>query len=416
MTTHHEQGNRVLVLSIGTRRLAAVVAESAGETSRILRFAQLQHAEGFSKGEVTQYDKALLSVQKVLKRLEMGDDLYEIPAYILLSNSHLKMSRFTSSVYYQGYPRSITPLEVRHVINQTRSVAPLPLEDWILQLVPESFWVNDIKGVENPVGLEAQRLAVTLQIFTTQYASFRNISRLIESLELNIEGYYPKTVVLPSGVLNGAEKAGESFILDISDEVAHLILTREEKIIQTKSLNFGSRFLTNRIAENWKLSLKDAEVLKERFGSLEAKVEFGEELIPLVERNGQHNHPIKRSEFHQAFTGYGEEFFSRIQAEVSAFLDQEKISFPNFVVTGGGVRLDGLLDFLGRKFDAPVRLGTPRSTEGATELSMDPGWSGVVGLLKWLQTDKMFKSEVPGKENVIGRTFVQVKDWLAAYF
>ncbi len=414
--TNHGQNNRVLILYIGTRRLAAIVAEAPGDPPRVLRFAQVQHAEGFTAGEVTQFDKALLSVQEILKRLEMGDDLYEIPAYALLSNSHLKMSRFTSSIYYQGYPRAVTPLEVRHVIDQTRSVAPLPLEDWVLQLVPESFWVNDLKGVENPVGLEAQRLAVTLQIFTSNYGSFRNISRLVDSLELNIQGYYPKTVVLPAGVLNPAEKAGETFILDISDEVTHLILTREEKIVQTKSLNFGSRYLTNRIAENWKLGLKDAEVLKERFGSLEEKVEFGEELIPLVERNGLHNHQLKRSEFHREFLGYGGEFFSRLQEEMSMFLAQEKISFPHFVVTGGGVRLDGLLDFLSRKLEAPVRLGTPRSTEGAAELSMDPGWSGVVGLLRWLQTNKTVKFSALGKENLLGRTLVQVKDWLAAYF
>ncbi len=414
--TAHEPDTRILVLYIGTRRLAAIVAEAVGDQPRILRFAQVPYAEGFAAGEVTQFDKALLSIQEILKRLEMGDDLYEIPAYVLLSNSHLKMSRFTSSIYYQGYPRTITPLEVRHVIDQTRSVAPLPLEDWVLQFVPESFWVNDLKGVENPVGLEAQRLAVTLQLFTSNYSSFRNISRLIDSLEVNIQGYYPKTVVLPSGVLNSVEKAGETFILDISDEVTHLILTREEKIIQAKSLDFGSRFLTNRIAKNWKLGLKDAETLKERFGSLEEKVEFGEELIPLVERNGLQNHQIKRAEFHQTFAGYGEEFFLRLQEEVSLFLEQEKISFPHFVVTGGGVCLEGLLDFLSRKFEAPVRLGTPRSTEGAAELSMDPGWSGVVGLLRWLQTDKTFRTPAPGKENLLGRTFVQVKDWLAAYF
>ena len=92
--------NRFLVLYLGTRRLAGILAEPGNERPKVLRCAQIQHAEGFQKGEVTQLDKALLSLEELLKRLEMGEEAFEIPAYVLISNTHLKMSRFSSSIYY----------------------------------------------------------------------------------------------------------------------------------------------------------------------------------------------------------------------------------------------------------------------------------------------------------------------------
>jgi len=406
----------LFVLYVGTRRLAGVLAEETGGPLRILRIAEIQSADGFQKGEVAQLDRALHSVEELLKRLEFEDELFDIAAYLLLCGPQLKMTRFSSSIYYTGYPRVITPHEVRRVIAQTRAVAPLPLEDWILQARPESFWVNDLTDVEDPIGLEAQRLAVTLQIFTTHYASFRNLSRLLDTLELQIQGYFPKPLFLAEGVLNASEREGEVLVLDIADGVTHLVLTQEGRITQMKSLELGSGLLTRRISEKWQLSPRDAGNLKERFASLEEKAPFGEELIPLVERNGRPSHPIKRSEFHREFKCFGEEFFSELEKEVKNFLARQGASRPSLVVTGGGVKMEGALELLGRRFSFPMRMGTPRSLEGSAELLTDPGWAGTIGFLHWLGDHRDGRIRGRVRENPIGRTFLQFKDWLAAYF
>ena len=406
----------ILILYVGTRRLAGILVELEGSNPRVLRVGEIQNPEGFQNGTVSQLDKAVHSAEELLKNLELGEEALEIPTYVLLSGASLKMSRFSSSVYFNGYPRVVTSQEVRRVVDQTRSVAPLSLEDWVLQTAPESFWVNDLTGIEDPIGLEAQRLAVTLQIFTTNFTSFRNLSRVFETLELNLEGYFPKTWALAEGALNVNEREGEALVIDFSDEATHLVLTREGRIIQSRSLDLGSRFLTTRIAETWQLGLKDAEHLKERFGSLEENLQFGEELIPLVERNGHAGHQIKRAEFHQAFTRFGEELFHQIEKEIVDFLSEEKIGQPTLVLTGGGVKLEGLLEFLGRRFAFPLRLGNPRPLEGASELLLDPSWSGLVGFVRWLAKEKSRKGLSSDKSNPLERAFLNAKEWLAAYF
>lgn len=410
----------ILILYVGTRRLAGILLEFPPEgenrTPRVLRVGEIQNPEGFQKGGVSQLDKASASAEELLKGLELKEEAAEIPTYVLLSGSSLKMSRFSSSLYFTGYPRVVTSQEVRRVIEQTRNVAPLALDDWVLQAIPESFWVNDLTGIDDPAGLEAQRLAVTLQIFTTDYASFRNLSRIFESLELNLKGYFPKTLALAEGVLNPKEQEGEALVIDFSDEATHLVLTREGRILQARSLALGSRFLTTRVAENWQLGPKDAERLKERFGSLEGSLQFEEELIPLVERNGQSAHPVKRADFHQAFMQFGEELFRRLEKEVTDFLASEKIGHPTLVLTGGGVKLEGLLEFLGRRFNFPLRLGTPRSLEGASELLMDPAWAAPVGLIRWLAKEGSEKGILSAKTNPLERVLLHAKEWLAAYF
>lgn len=405
-----------LIFYVGTHRLVGLMTEKWSEGTRLLRTAEILSPEGFQNGEVAQLDKALASVGEIIKRLGLEERAFEIPAYVLLSNPHLKMTRFSSSIRYTGYPRVVTSREVRQVIAQTRDVAPLSLEDWILRVVPESFWVNDLTGVQDPVGLEAQRLAVLLQIFSVEYAAFRNLSRLFEALELKIEGYFPKTLVLPEAVLTESEREGEALLIDFSDGATHLVLTREGKMAQAKSLDFGSRLLTAKIAQTWQVGERDAGRLKEQFGSLEENLKFGEELIPLVERNGQASHSIRRSDFHQAFGGFAEEVFSRLNEEIRNFLVEGKAARPSLVLTGGGIRLEGLLEFLSRRLSFPVRLGTPRPIEGAGSFLMDPAWAGPLGFLRWLGASTVGGNQSPVKENFLARTLLQFKEWLVAYF
>ena len=83
---------------------------------------------------------------------------------------------------------------------------------------------------------------------------------------------------------------------------------------------------------------------------------------------------------------------------------------------GGGAKLEGLLESLARRFTFPLRLGTPRPIGGASEVLMDPSWSGPVGLVHWLRKEKGGKGLTSAKPHPLERALLQAKEWLAAYF
>jgi cell division ATPase FtsA len=162
--------------------------------------------------------------------------------------------------------------------------------------------------------------------------------------------------------------------------------------------------------------MSDAERLKEQFASLEENLPFGEELIPLVERTERENHQIKRSEFHRAFLGFGDEFLSVIEKAVRDLLKGDKIACPAYVLTGEGAKLEGFLESLGKRFSSPIRLGTPREVDAPPELLMDPGWGAVAGLLRWQEKAKIKGYRSLSREGLLEKTLFQAKEWLAAYF
>ena len=182
-----------IVIYLGTHKLVALAGEVGDGEPRIIRHAEIVNPDGFENGLVTNLERAAASLEALVDSLFSAKDSYgvesprrdvsDIFTYVVLGNVKLKTYRFSSSQYFQGLRRTISSHEIRSVVSQTRSVATLPLSEFVLQAIPETFLVDDTANVTNPLGLEAHRLGVTLKIFTMDFQAFRNISKTFEAAE-----------------------------------------------------------------------------------------------------------------------------------------------------------------------------------------------------------------------------------------
>ncbi len=183
------QSESEIILYIGPEKLIALEGKLEGREPRILRYVVLEDREGFDKGFVKSLDKAAASFEAILKKLFEGSQVPdEFEVSVVLNNPKLRTYSFSSSQYFQGFHRTVSNQEVRSVVRQTRSIATLPLSEFVLQALPESFLVDDREGIRNPLGLEARRLGVTLKIFTMNFEDFKNISKAFEIAEINVKG------------------------------------------------------------------------------------------------------------------------------------------------------------------------------------------------------------------------------------
>ena len=251
MNISNDLKNKCAVVYIGTRKLVAMMGDLSSSNPRVLRLEEMLFPDGFEKGLVCNLQNASASVEKVLNALFPLDAWAQVPVYVVLGNSRFKMHRFSSCEYYSPERRVISSHEVQSVVQQTRSVATLPLTESILQAIPESFLVNDMPAVRNPVGLEAERLGVTLQLYTMDFQSCRNIAKVFESLDIDVEGYFPKNLPLAEAVLSDAEKQEGVLVIDIADDATQLILWKNGSLAGVRTLPFGGHFLTQSIAQDW---------------------------------------------------------------------------------------------------------------------------------------------------------------------
>ncbi len=401
---------------IGSHKLVALEGNAEREEPSILRYASLKNPEGFDGGLVSNLEKAAESLENLMTLFDKDWRIKNLRPFVVLGNRKLKTYEFSSSQYYQGLERTISPQEIRSVVAQTRSVATLPLSEFILQAIPESFLVNDTYNIRNPLGLEAYRLGVTLKLYTMSFQDFKNLSKTFESAELEVAGYFPKTLTVSESVLNEEEKDEGALLIDVADDGIYLVLWNEGRLVGTRMLEIGGRFLSGQIAGQWGIEPHDARKVKERYGSLNLNSDFGEELIPLVERNGKGNCQVRRRDFHAKFLEQAGGWLAELLKQCDSFLAENRSSHPQYIFTGGGVAFDGFLEFFQKYSNQEARIGLPRKIEAATELLVDPSMNGALGMYRWFSLHMPEREKFFAPKGFFEKTIFSAREWFSAYF
>ncbi|MCM8775904.1 MAG: hypothetical protein NC930_06105, partial [Candidatus Omnitrophica bacterium] len=375
-----------------------------------------KNPDGFKNGFVVSLERATHSLEELIDALLPTFHSRDISAYVVLGNSKLGCYRFSSSQYYHGVRRTISSYEIRNVVEQTRSVATLPLSESILQTVPETFLVNDIPDIRNPLGLEAHRLGVNLNIFTMEFEYFRNISKAFEAGDIEVKGYFPKTLVISEAVLTPEEREAGALVIDIADDIVQLILWKNGRLVTSKAVALGGMCLTQQVAEAWHIEMHDAEKVKEKFATLERHSEFGEELIPLIDRNGKTSQPVHRQTFQNKFLEQAKNWLTDLLVQTDQLAREEKVLHPHLVFTGGGAALDGFLEFLQEEFSRDGRIGITRQVEAPNEILVDPSLAGALGMYCWLATRERERQQLFAPRGILQKSFDAVRRWFATYF
>lgn len=408
--------HQCVVVYVGTRKLVVMLGDTGGSNPKVLRFEEVLAPEGFDKGLVCNLENASASVEKLMGALLPPESWGQIPVYVVLGNSRFKMHRFSSCEYYAPERRTISSHEVQSVVQQTRSVATLPLTESILQAIPESFLVNDMPAVRNPIGLEAERLGVSLQIYTMEFQAFRNIAKIFETMDIEVEGYFPKALPLSEAVLSDAEKQEGSMILDIAADATQLVLWKNGLLAGVRTLPTGGYYLTQCLAQDWNIEERDAEKVKEKFATLDAQEQQSEELVPLVMRNEKIQQSVPRREFLEKFFKHAQVWMTKILESVDAFTQDEKVRYPHIFFTGGAVAVDGFLEWVQREFSREGRLGSTRQVEAPQELIRDPSMAPALGMFRWIMTYKRSQEALFTPRGLIAKTAAAARAWFTNYF
>ncbi|MDD5217003.1 MAG: hypothetical protein PHN49_02250 [Candidatus Omnitrophica bacterium] len=410
-----------MVIYIGTHKLVGILASMTVEP-KLLAHSVRFYPEGFNNGLVANLERAMYSIesliQTLLSQVNSGVSKWHpgISVYVVLGNAKLKTFSFASSLCFQGFQKTIAPSDVSSVIDQTKSVATLPLSEHVLQTLPISFIVNDLEDIRDPLGLEAQRIGVRLKIFTMSFHDFKNISKVFETAEIEVQGYYPKTLTASSAILNKQERDEGGILIDISHHATFIILWKKNEIINTKVLEIGDRYLIDQIGKEWEIDYQDADRVKDRFGSLEMNLTFGDELIPLLMRDGKESLQVHRQTFHQKFLEHAKCWLEMILREAGQFASEERLYHPRYVFTGSGSSMDGFLEFLQKQFMLEGRIGHARRIEAAQDVLVNPALAGALGMLSWIAYEETERNNLYQPRGFFRKTLANARDWFSTYF
>ena len=372
------QGNEKIIvgLDIGTTKICAVVGEMLEDEINIIGVGS-HPSTGLRKGSVVNIESTVDSIKKAVEEAELmaGCDISSV--YVGIAGNHIKGLNSHGIIAIKG--REITDSDVERVIDAAKAIA-IPTDREILHVIPQEFIVDDMESIQNPVGMTAIRLEAKVHIVTGAVSSARNVVKCCNKAGLEVCDIALESLASGEAVITDEERELGCIIADMGGGTTDLALFKDNNLRFIFELPLGGHNLTNDISIGLRTPLPEAEKIKIEHGTcVPSKVRNGATIeVPAV--GGREPKKLSKGILAEILEPRVEELFSLLKQEL--FSHGLENGFPaGFVLTGGSVVLDGIVEVAESVFNVPVRIGEPNKVGGLKDIVKNPAYATGVGLV-----------------------------------
>jgi len=366
----------ILAIDIGSTKISAVIANINNNKVQILGHGT-SVSNGIKKGTISNIDLAAKSIKNAVSDAKRVSGTNISNAIVTISNAYAK-SISSSSVGHLPN-NEITLKEINRVMQTALYNAKIPDEYEIIHVLPYNFTVDDQDFVEDPFGMNASRLEVSVNIILTQKSSLSNLKKAVRSAGIEIDGIVLSGYASAIASMTEEEKAHGVAVMDLGGQTSNLVVHVGNSIRYNDFLGVGSNHITNDLSMALHTPLQVAEKIKIDYANL---LEVSNETIEVPIIGDEDN--LKNVSLEMVYNV----IFARVEEALMILAKSlEKSTLQDqlgagIILTGGMTKLKGIRELAQSVFSGlPVRLSTPHGIDGLFDELKDPAYSAVVGLL-----------------------------------
>ena len=282
---------------------------------------------------------------------------------------------------------------------------------------PDARLAVSVFGVDfpNPVGMEGNFLEVDVHILIASSSHLSNIYKAIA--QAGFEVMEPVYGLLAVGdlVVTQEEKELGCLLVDFGGLTTGLAVYAEGSIRYTKELQIGSDFITRDISHSLRTSLSTAQSIKEKYGIAMNSLLKADSKFDYTGVDGRTVRSGTRRQLVDIIQPRLDQIFVTIEQEMREANLLDTIIPGGIIVTGGGSRLEGLIQATEQAVGSSARIGLPQDVTGPEEIIGNPSYATAIGLLRsevmaspgWVAHHKQVKGP---------SWFKQVRSWLEEAF
>ncbi|KKS91425.1 MAG: Cell division protein ftsA [Parcubacteria group bacterium GW2011_GWF2_43_11] len=367
--------NRIITgLDIGTHSIKAlsVVQKSNSPALEVLGFVEVP-SFGVRRGVVYNVDNVSERIIQALSQLQEGTGQKVEDIYVNIGGSHIFSTLSRGTVIVSRADRRISEEDVNRAV-QAAKIFPVPSNNEILETFPKEFVIDGHGKIKNPCEMEGVRLEAEVVALCAFSPYKTNLTSAVLGADLQISDIITSALASSRAVLTPQQKELGVCLLDLGAGTTNFVVYQEGDLVHTSVFPVGSAHITSDLAVGLKIDIELAEQIKKEFGTCIYKGGGKKERIET--ENGE---TLVFSQ--KALVGIIEarvgEIFDLVRQELKKISPQ--CSLPaGVVLTGGGSKLQKIVEFAKKELKLPVRVGFPQNLEG---LERDPSLSTVCGLI-----------------------------------
>lgn len=368
---------------------------------------------GMQKGVITDVEEATTAMTRAL---DMAERISGVPiehAYVSVNGAHISSQNSRGVIAVSRADGEITADDVARVINAAQAIS-LPNNREILHVLPQNFIVDGQEFIHDPVGMTGVRLEVEAHIIEGSAPFIKNLAKVINQAGVHVEDFVFAPLAAAAAVLEKRQKELGVVLLDLGAGTTSMAVYEENRLMHTAVLPLGSSHITNDIAIGLRTSIDIAEAIKIEHGTALADDVKANEMI-VVEGEGTEQESVSRKEVASIISDRLEEIFVFVDRELKR-INRSGLLPAGVVLTGGGARMEGVIELAKKKLRLPIKIGKAQGLPGLSEQTEDPGYAVALGLVYWaIEQERRPSGRATLGLPDIGNTVHKVKDWFRTF-
>src|SRR3954467_1049836 len=252
----------------------------------------------------------------------------------------------------------------------------------VLHAHPALYTIDRAQGVQQPIGLYANRLGVDIHVVAADPAPLRNIDTVIRSAHLGVKAIVASPIAAALACLSEEERELGVALVELGADVTNVSVHFGGMLVGLRSIPLGAHDITNDIACAFGVQRRDAERLKCFYGSAMTSPRDNHEIIEAVQIGAEQGaEPMKltRAQLMMVIRQRVEELTNHVEAALKGLGFTGPVG-RQVVLTGGGAELKNIADYMQGVLGRAVRVGRPKQITGLPDAHSGPAFSTLVGL------------------------------------
>ncbi len=402
----------VVGLDIGTSKIVAIVGEIQSD-GRVDVIGVGSHvSRGLKRGMVVDIESTEQSIQRAVEEAELMADCEIHSVFAGISGTHVSSRDSHGAVPIRD--KEVTEADVERVLESARAVA-IPADQRILHVLPKGYVIDSTDGIRQPVGMSGVRLEVQVHLVTAAVSAVQNVTKCVARCGLQVDDLILHQLASAESVLSDDEKELGIGLIDIGAGTTDIAVFADGAISHTGCIPIAGDLVTSDIAVALRTPTMHAEEIKIQYGCALEQIAAGDETIQVPSVGDRPPRRLERQTLAQVIEARYRELFNHVHKQLRQS-GCENLIPAGLVLTGGGARMQGVVELAEEIMHMPVRLGAPQHVTGLSDVVNNPIHATGVGLLLRGSRGDRNRAGGLGRGNGPDNLWGRIKQWFQGEF
>ena len=348
----------VAAVDVGTTKIVTLLGKrSENNKLEIVGFSR-SDSKGIRRGEVLNPEEASKVVRQTVDILQKRTGIPISEVFVGIAGQHIRMLKSRNYINRHSSDKSISNEDVDQLICDATN-SPLNEGEIIIDILPQSYIVDNETDIFNPIGMLGKRLEGNFNIVVGNLESVKRIKKCISQAGLVYKEVFLEPLASSDAVLYDDEREAGVALVDIGGGTTDVAVFYDKMLRHSAVIPFGGFVVTKDIKNACVLSEKVAEELKIQFGMALSNVAEDNKVIVIPAKiPGHEPKEISMRNLASIIQARMEEIIDGIMFQIENSGYADKLGY-GIVITGGGAMLRHLKELFRFRTGMNVRIGYP---------------------------------------------------------